>query len=298
MPVEQEHASTPTHVRHFAWNDDYIELLAHKLGLQSVTLLVDVGSGLGGLPGLFGLYMKPKSRVLGFDLDAATVEGARAHAAARPYSVSFEFAVADPHALPVPDGAADLAVCQHVLAQVRDPEQVLAELCRLVRSGGHVVAFEPNGRVQSLVADSVDAELPLDDRLQAVRYQLVYEAGKRARQEGDDSVGDRLPKLFREAGLVDIEVRLSDKSAALVPPYDTPEKRARVEELRAWPIRFEAQRDLHQARFLAGGGTETEFEAYARLELAQHERICEQLDAGTFVHPGGLLTYIVIARKP
>lgn len=295
----QDHLSNiHTNVRHFMWNDDYIELLSLKLGLQNVKKLVDIGSGLGGLPGLFGLYMKPGSTIYGFDLDPECVRQSRAFAAAHPYSVKFEFEVADAHALPLADGEADLVICQHVLAHVRDPQQVLAEMVRITRPGGHVVTFEPNSLAQSLINDSVADDYTLEERLRVVRYQYYYEAGKRARGDGDDSIGDRLPKMFLAAGLKQIEVRLSDKSAALVPPYDTPEKRARLAELTSWARTFEQNMGYIRECFLAGGGTPAEFEDFKAWELGQNDRMCEQLLAGEFIHPGGMLTYIVMGTKP
>lgn len=295
----QDHLSNiHTNVRHFMWNDDYIELLSLKLGLQNVKKLVDIGSGLGGLPGLFGLYMKPGSTIYGFDLDPECVRQSREFAAAHPYSVKFEFEVADAHALPLADGEADLVICQHVLAHVRDPQQVLAEMVRITRPGGHVVTFEPNSLAQSLINDSVADDYTLEERLRVVRYQYYYEAGKRARGDGDDSIGDRLPKMFLAAGLKQIEVRLSDKSAALVPPYDTPEKRARLAELTSWARTFEQNMGYIRECFLAGGGTPAEFEDFKAWELGQNDRMREQLLAGEFIHPGGMLTYIVMGTKP
>jgi ubiquinone/menaquinone biosynthesis C-methylase UbiE len=294
----QDHLSNiHTNVRHFQWNDDYIELLSLKLGLQNVKKLVDIGSGLGGLPGLFGLYMKPGSTIYGFDLDPEAVRQSREFAAAHPYSVKFEFEVADAHALPLADGEADLVICQHVLAHVRDPQQVLAEMVRITRPGGRVVTFEPNSLAQSLINDSVADDYTLEERLRVVRYQYYYEAGKRARGDGDDSIGDRLPKMFLNAGLTNIEVRLSDKSAALIPPYDTPEKRARLAELTSWARTFEQNMGYIRDCFLAGGGTAQEFEAFKAWELGQNERMREQLLAGEFIHPGGMLTYIVMGTK-
>jgi ubiquinone/menaquinone biosynthesis C-methylase UbiE len=287
-----------TNVRHFMWNDDYIELLSLKLGLQNVKKLVDIGSGLGGLPGLFGLYMKPGSTVYGYDLDPEAVRLSREFAAAHPYSVKFQFEVADAHALPLADGEADLVICQHVLAHVRDPQRVLAEMTRITRPGGKVVAFEPNSLAQSLVNDSVADDYTLEERLRVVRYQYYYEAGKRARGDGDDSIGDRLPAMFRGAGLTKIEVRLSDKSAALIPPYDTPEKRARLAELTSWADSFQRNQAYIRECFLAGGGSEADFEDFKAWELEQNARMREQIARDEFIHPGGLVTYIVIGTKP
>lgn len=290
---EAQLSSTPNHVRHFQWNDDYIELLAHRLELAAVRTLIEVGSGLGHLAGLFGLYMKPGSVVRGFDPDPAVVEAAAAQAAERAFSVRYAFEQAELERLPLADGVADLVISHHVLADVPDPRAVLAEMVRVVRPGGRVVAFEPNNMVQTLVLDSDTSSYPVEERLRLVRYQLWYEAGKRSLGRGDDSIGDRLPALFLEAGLGQVEVRISDKAGALVPPYDTEEKRARVAELLAWRDEFAQAAPWIRECFLAGGGTPDDWEAYRELELAQAERMRAAIAAGTYSHPGGMLTYIV-----
>lgn len=284
-------------VRHFLWNDDYIELLAHRLNLQNVRTLVDIGTGLGYLSGLFALYMRAGSTVHGYDHNPDVIRQAQARADARPFSVNFKFEVADAHHLPLEDDKADLAVCQHVLTHLADPAAVLKEMCRIVRPGGRVVAFEPNSIIQSLVLDSVADDYDLETRLRQVRYQYYYEHGKQLLGHGDDSIGDHLPRLFLEAGLKNVEVRLSDKAAALVPPYDTEEKQARAHELLTWLDQYQANRAFIHECFLKGGGSEAEFEEFSRWELEQNERMCDQIRREAFVHPGGIMTYIVVGQK-
>lgn len=290
-------SNAPANVRHFQWNDDYIELLSLRLELAQVKSLVEIGSGLGYLARLFGLYMKSGSVVRGFDPDPAVVEAARASATHKPFSVAFEFAQAEAHQLPVADASADLVVSHHVLTNVPDAQAAVAEMVRVVKPGGRVVAFEPNASAQALVVGPDAAGYSVEERLKLVRYQLYYEAGKRQLGRGDDSVGDRLPGLFTAAGLTQIEVRLSDKAGALVPPYDTDEKRARAEELLAWRGEFETNAGLIRACFEAGGGSAAEWDDYAAFELAQAARIREAVAAGTYLHPGGMMTYIVIGTK-
>lgn len=294
---DAELSNLVTNVRHFLWNDDYMELLAHKLDLQKVSALVDIGSGLGYLSGLFGLYMKPGSVVHGFDTDADAVRAAQERADANPWSVNFRFQCADAHELPLADGAADLAVCQHVLMHMPDPAAMLREMVRVVRPGGRVVAFEPNRRIESLVLNSASADDPVEERLKRVRFQLLYEVGRKALGRGNDSVGDRLPALFLEAGLSNIEVRISDKAAALVPPYDTEEKRARVGELLGWARSYESNREFVHECFLAGGGTEAEFAEFEGWAREEHQRVRQAIQAERFVDAGGLLNYIVIGTK-
>lgn len=287
-----------TNVRHFMWNDDYIELLSHKLDLQKVRTLVDIGSGSGLLSGIFAVYMRAGATVHGFDLDAEAIAAAQERADQNPYSVNFRFEVADARALPMETDTADLAVCHHVLVHVGDPSAILKEMIRVVKPGGRVVAFEPNSIVQSLILDSVAQRYSLQERLDMVRYQYYYEHGKALLGEGDDSIGDHLPAMFREAGLTEIEVRLSDKAGALVPPYDTEEKRLRAQEILGWLETYERNRDFIRTCFLKGGGTEAEFEAFSAWEIAENERVRAQIEAETFIHPGGMLTYIVIGKVP
>lgn len=296
--IETQLTSLPTTTRHFLWNDDYIELLAHKLDLQKVGTLVDIGSGFGFIAGLFGLYMKPGSLVYGFNPDAKPIAEAQARASANPFSVSFRFEVAEPERLPLDDGQADLVLCQYVLSKVADPAAVLKEMCRIVKPGGRVVAFEPNTTIQSLVLDSASSHYTLEERLTQVRYQSYYEAGKALLGRGQDGVGDRVPELFLASGLKLLDVRLSDKAAAVYPPYAGEEQRVRLEELTTWQDRFTAHEGLIRECFLKGGGSAREFEQFRAWELAENARVREQIAAGRFVHPGGMLTYIVIGQRP
>lgn len=290
--------ASPAQAGHFRWNDDYVELLSHLLGLQTTKTLVDVGAGAGALSSLFALYMKPGAVVHGFVRDAERAAEAQAEADSRAFSVKFAFEAADATALPLEDGVADLAVCQHTLVNEAEPGRVVAELARVVRPGGKVVAFEPNSLIQALVKTSVDPDDDLEARLDLVRYQAYYERGKAKLGFGDDSVGDRLPELFAAAGLTDLEIRLSDKAMAVVPPYATRGQRARVAELRRWLGEYEAHLGFMERCFLAGGGDAEAWERFCALDRAENARIEAALDAGTFTHPGGALTYVVIGRKP
>jgi SAM-dependent methyltransferase len=77
--------------------------------------------------------------VSGVDLaPAALVLAARLSDGAAPGVLAFESA--DGHALPFDDGAFDAAACVGVLAFCDDPRRVLAELRRVLRPGGRLLA--------------------------------------------------------------------------------------------------------------------------------------------------------------
>jgi len=55
---------------------------------------------------------------------------------------------------------------------------------------------------------------------------LIYERGKQALGEGNNSVGDLLPEMFRRAGLTGLETFLNDQTFALSPPYSSADQQA------------------------------------------------------------------------
>lgn len=116
----------------------------------------------------------PGGLVHGFDLDPQQVAAARAIPGAR-------FEVADAEDLyEQPAGHYDLAVCRRLLLHVRRPSEVLRQMARIVRSGGHVAAIEP-GRPEGLAGDVLDTI-------------------------GERWWGTRLTELFAEAGLAHVTV--------------------------------------------------------------------------------------------
>lgn len=94
-------------------------------GGEPPTVLV-VGGGEVGV-GADELYSSPRVRVLAFDIYGSP-------------SVQF---LADAHRIPLEDGCVDAVVVQAVLEHVLVPEQVVAEIHRVLRPGGLVYAETP-----------------------------------------------------------------------------------------------------------------------------------------------------------
>jgi SAM-dependent methyltransferase len=104
--------------------------------------LLDVGCGLGDDVRAMAASVGTSGRVVGVDWSAAVIAEASARTPAELDNVRFEVARGDN--LPFDDAAFDGARIERVLHHVDEPGAVLAEMRRVVRPGGLVVAAEPD----------------------------------------------------------------------------------------------------------------------------------------------------------
>jgi SAM-dependent methyltransferase len=281
------------------WNLDFLELMARRLAFDRVRDVLDVGCGVGHWGQLLAHVLPENARVLGVDRDPHWVAQAAERAAARGLADRFTYKAGTAEALPCADASFDLVTCQTVLIHTLDPGAAVAEMIRVARPGGLVLAAEPNNVAASLIFDSVSFHDPVDEVVARVRLQLTCERGKASLREGNNSIGDLVPGLFAARGLVDIRVWQNDKTNLVVPPYDRPEERAMLEE-RADFIGREfwiwSRADSHRY-FLAGGGRAEEFEALWAAAVGGHEKMDKALAERTYAGAGGGIGYLVAGRK-
>ena len=258
--------------RDFWWNGDYLDLLRDRLRLHEVRSALDVGAGIGHWGALLLPMLAPEANITGVERDTRWVERARERSAEHGVADRCRYVQGVAESLEFDDESFDLVTCQTLLIHVRDVPAVLGEMCRVLRPGGVLLVAEPNNIAGILVADSTTHAQPPEARIERVAFALICERGKAALGEGDDSVGDLLPGYFAEAGLIDIETRLNDKAFSLFPPYAPPEqqalKAAILEDVAArrwiWP------KSDTRRYYLAGGGTEDQFEPRWRRRLDQN----------------------------
>jgi SAM-dependent methyltransferase len=281
------------------WNADFLRLLAERWRLHEARDVLDVGCGVGHWGALLAGLLPSDARLTGLDREAGWVAEARARAGARGLQGRARYAEGEVERLPFPDDTFDLTTCQTVLIHVADPAAALAEMARVTRPGGLVLAAEPNNLTESLLLDSVASEASTDDLVDLVRLQLTCERGKVALGEGDNSLGDRVPGLFAAQGLADIQVYVNDKATAVFPPYASPDQRAFAVEARDRAARRLWNWSEADARrlFLAGGGHPPSFADLFERALALRERSARALDAGTYHGVSGGLFYVVSGRK-
>ena len=156
--------------------------LYQRAGLSRAGRILDVGSGSGAVTADLA-EVAPASRVVAIDADGAMAQRTRA--------VLPDIGVlrADGRRLPFPDASFDAAVCNLVLLWTPEPAALVAEMARVVRPGGVVLAsMEPDygGKVHY-------PENPLID--------LVFQGEGVRRRGGDPHAGRNLRSHFVAAGL-------------------------------------------------------------------------------------------------
>ncbi|HXJ61272.1 MAG TPA: methyltransferase domain-containing protein [Verrucomicrobiae bacterium] len=173
-------------------NDLLNQACLRELALQGREIVLDVGSGLGQFTRDMARAVGADGQVIGVERDKKQMAEARrqAHAAGEPDLV--EFRHGDATALPLDKrewGRFDLAHARFVLEHVRQPELVVGQMVRALRSGGRIVLADDDHQVLRLWP-----EPPGFAELWDV-YMRAYEHLK-----CDAFVGRRLVSLLHAAG--------------------------------------------------------------------------------------------------
>jgi phosphatidylethanolamine/phosphatidyl-N-methylethanolamine N-methyltransferase len=96
-------------------------------------LEIGVGTGLS-----FDDY-DDTTEITGIDMSEPMIARARQRAKSGRYPFVKELAVMDAHDLSYPDASFDCVVAQFVITLVEDPERVLSECARVLRTGGQII---------------------------------------------------------------------------------------------------------------------------------------------------------------
>ncbi len=281
------------------WNQDYLELLAKRLRASEVRSLLDVGCGAGHWGQRIGTLLSPGARIVGVDHEEAFLEAAVKRAEGRPHD--FEYRVASAESLPFEDDAFDMVTCQTVLIHVPDARVALAEMLRVLKPGGVLLACEPNNLVNALVTKVALPRPPFEETAKLLAFEEACLRGKKTLGQGDDSIGEELPHLFTELGLEDVRSYKNDNTGRIVPPYDDPAAQSSIALLRASVAAGAGRmgdRATSKRMYLAGGGGEAEHDALFDLQVAAQARALRDIDEGRHVFGGGFLMYAVAGRKP
>src|SRR5512144_2330736 len=144
----------------------------------------DVGCGTGAVARVLSEW-PGVGEVIGVDPSPVFIERAR-QLAAQLQNVSF--CVGDARSLDFKDASVDVAVVHTCLCHIPGPEQVLAELRRVLRPGGWLAVFDGDYATTTVAIGEFD---PLQSCADAAMAALVH----------DHWLARRLPLLVKAAGL-------------------------------------------------------------------------------------------------
>ena len=168
--------------------------LLDRVGLRPGQAVIDLGCGPRGILDMLAGRVAPAGRVVGLDADPAHTAMAAEFAAGRGLS-GVQIMTADARRTGLASGSFDLVHVRTLLVNLPDPGDVAAEMVRLARPGGWVASMEPDtehGRC--------DPPHPAFDRLCEI-FTVAFR-----RNGADPWIGRRVPELFRQAGLDDVQV--------------------------------------------------------------------------------------------
>jgi ubiquinone/menaquinone biosynthesis C-methylase UbiE len=189
---------SPAEIRHLVEQAEVYAREANELfdliAVPANGTAIDVGCGVMGVLHLIAKRVTADGRVVGLDREARIVEFGRQLAEQRGLAV--EFIKADATATGLPDRAFDLVHARTLLLNVQNPEQIITEMVRIARPGGVVAVQEPDAS-----AWNCDPPHPAFDTLRGAILSAYRRTGK------DFSIGRRIARMLRGAGLDDVHVR-------------------------------------------------------------------------------------------
>lgn len=290
--------------RQYWWNEDYIDLIIKRLNIENITTMADIGCGKGYMTFKLLPHLEHLTKCYGRDIEPTHISSATSIAKTCD-NIEFDFKTSDAYSLDIPDNTVDLTVCQTLLLHLDDPKKAINEMLRITKPGGTILAIETNNSINSLVTNSFVGDNTIEQidnvekTINNLKYDLLIQKGIHAVNEGFISLGDYVPKLFLECDINNINVSIVDKACSLIPPYDTKEKQARAKELLDWINDSSAEYDkAHMLKYyLAGGGTEEEFNKIWEEKKKDSDKIKNAILEEKYIMPGGALMYIISGNK-
>lgn len=284
--------------RDYWWNQDFLALIARRCAFSRVGSILDVGCGIGHWGRALAGSLPERARIVGVDREPQWVARAAARAKKDGLSRRFSYQEGSAEALPFKAGSFDMVTCQTLLIHLAEPKRALAEMLRVLKPGGLLLASEPNNIAGGGVLSSDNFDEPAAATVARFRFELVCERGKRALGLGYNSVGDLVPGWLAQLGAQEIAVYLNDKLIPLFAPYAEPGQRAFLKQLRDW---FEREVGIGTAEetlryFLAGGGTRAQYAQHRRRIRREGRALLAGVEDGTYHCANGHLHYLICAR--
>jgi len=168
--------------------------LFDEIGIPEGARVLEIGCGPRGCLDLLSARVGASGRVVGVEISADAVALAQTFLTERGLQ-NVEVIAGDARSTGLPEGSFDLVTSRLVLVTIPQPVQIIAEAVALARTGG-VVAFHEADRAAAMC----DPPSQAWDTLQKLFLAVAEKNGN------DFHLGRKLPRLLREAGLVDVRV--------------------------------------------------------------------------------------------
>ncbi len=202
-------------------NEDYWRFLVRDVWRidQRPCSIVDFGCGFGW----GGLFLMPMmaagTRYTGLDRSESLLQRGRALFAPLPYDT--RFALGDAYSAPFEDGEFDIAFAHTLLMHLSEPARALAEMIRVTRDGGLIITCECSRNAINALLHVHETDE--QDHTPLSLFQRMN-AHIRRRTGVDYNIGMKMPVLMHQAGLQDVQARISDAVRLAFPPLDTPDQ--------------------------------------------------------------------------
>ena len=181
---------------------ELVEVAAPRPGERAL----DVACGTGVVARLVAGRVGARGTVAGADINAGMLAVARSLTAP---AAPIDWHEAPAEALPLPDGAADLVLCQLGLMFVADKPAALREMRRVLSPGGRLALLVPGPAPRMFV-----------DFEAALTRHIGEEAGAFVGLVFSMADADALRELVASAGFRDVDVELRRSSLRLPPPAE------------------------------------------------------------------------------
>jgi ubiquinone/menaquinone biosynthesis C-methylase UbiE len=121
---------------------DYKQKSFDLMGVQKGSWVLEVGFGMGFDAMALARIVGRNGQVVAVDSSQTMLEAARSRT--EDLGLPIEFVLGDASHLDFDGGCFDCARVDRTLQHVPEPEKVLKEMARVIRSGGRIVAYEPD----------------------------------------------------------------------------------------------------------------------------------------------------------
>jgi ubiquinone/menaquinone biosynthesis C-methylase UbiE len=210
--------------------------------------IVDVGCGPRDFTRQLARFSKRKATILGIDSNEKSLHSAIADTRKAGLSRTVSYKLGDVYKIPLEDGYADLTCCRTLLMHVTDPLKAVKEMARITKRSGSVLAVE-GGKMRAFY-DPDDEEF---SELAERAYDAWIE-GIRKLEGKTFGIGEKIPGIFRKAGLSNIKAEVQADAWL----YSDP--RRRLSDVKA-ELRFDysifKERRRKDRKYLIAGGMST-----------------------------------------